>query len=145
MLGAAIGVVGTLGVQKMEKDKQNVAVPKTDKTDYHPESYLASLKKYGHLKDLKDYPNQIRWYDPKYDDNKTADENHKNRIYEKLTENKKWEKISHLEYQYYFVSAKDNTDYKYFQKKKSEAGKRVYYLLKKDISESEMEKFRKSK
>jgi hypothetical protein len=85
------------------------------------QTYSESLKKYGHLKSIKDYPTKIRWFEPKGDYSK--------RTYEKYVKGK-WVKIEQIEFDYFNVSAEENINMEYVRSKKVLGGKRVWDLVK---------------
>jgi len=125
LLFAILGV-GTVVAIASSKDGESKKkeTPPTKKGKYTPQPYSVSLKKYGHLKMLKDYPKKIRWFEPNGE--------YENRTFEKwVAENNKWIEIDSVEFNYYEVSAEDNTNYEYNAHSKRENGKKVFYLEKK--------------
>ncbi len=113
-----IGAVGAAVHSKGGEHKKSEEPKKKGK--YNPQPYSVSLKKYGHLKSLKDYPKKLRWYEPKGE--------YENRTFDKWN-GKEWIEIDSVEYDYYMASVDDNTDYEY-KRAKSEKGKTVYTLVK---------------
>jgi hypothetical protein len=121
---AILGVGAVVAIASSKEDEpKKKETTQTKKGKYTPQPYSVSLKKYGHLKSLKDYPKKIRWYEPNGE--------YENRTFEKWDDkNDKWIEIDSVEFDYYETSAEDNTDYEYKRKAKNEGGKRVFYLQK---------------
>jgi hypothetical protein len=120
---AILGVGAVVAIASSKEEPKKKETTQTKKGKYTPQPYSVSLKKYGHLKSLKDYPKKIRWYEPNGE--------YENRTFEKWDDkNDKWIEIDSVEFDYYETSAEDNTDYEYKRKAKNEGGKRVFYLQK---------------
>jgi hypothetical protein len=116
LLKGLLAVIGIGGVyyyvtsKKEDVDSKQTKSSNTKKKGkYNPQPYSVSLKKYGHLKSLKDYPKKIRYYEP--------DGEYENRTFEKWnSRTKKWKEIDSVEFDYFNVSAEDNIGYEYIKK-----------------------------
>ena len=116
LLKGLLAVVGIGGIyyyatsNKEDGDSKETKPSNTNKKGkYNPQPYSVSLKKYGHLTSLKDYPKKIRWYEP--------DCEYENRTFEKWnSKTKKWKEIDSVEFDYFNVSAEDNIGYEYMRK-----------------------------